>query len=261
MTAHAHHDHHEVLHLARQVLESGLQLADGASDERLVGDLAVVAANGLQQRLARRALVHVAELETPPIDLVCRVTLQEMFHEQVRLLRLRQLLQVRCGGGGCVLRTRLVRTRILVLVRRLLQPSFDRLDLSLHRLLVQIIVQIIVHVREIFLLLAPSVSSTARAPAPSGPESPCRSGVPPGPRRAPRTAGPRPASPASATTSHHAASPTSNPREIEISSSLNSGVVRPSRRLSVSSLRLVRFPDPLAPEDLHALPVARRSPR
>ena len=152
MTAHAHHDHHEVLHLARQVLESGLQLADGASDERLVGDLAVVAANGLQQRLARRALVHVAELETPPIDLVCRVALQEMFHEQVRLLRLRQLLQVRCGGGGCVLRTRLVRTRILVLVRRLLQPSFDRLDLSLHRLLVQIIVQIIIYVREIFLL-------------------------------------------------------------------------------------------------------------
>ena len=152
MTAHAHHDHHEVLHLARQVLESGLQLADGASDERLVGDLAVVAANGLQQRLARRALVHVAELETPPIDLVCRVALQEMFHEQIRLLRLRQLLQVRCGGGGCVLRTRLVRTRILVLVRRLLQPSFDRLDLSLHRLLVQIIVQIIIYVREIFLL-------------------------------------------------------------------------------------------------------------
>ena len=152
MTAHAHHDHHEVLHLARQVLESGLQLADGASDERLVGDLAVVAANGLQQRLARRALVHVAELETPPVDLVCRVALQEMFHEQVRLLRLRQLLQVRCGGGGCVLRTRLVRMRILVLVRRLLQPSFDRLDLSLHRLLVQIIVQIIIYVRVIFLL-------------------------------------------------------------------------------------------------------------
>ena len=138
------------------MLESGLQLADGASDERLVGDLAVVAANGLQQRLARRALVHVAELETPPIDLVCRVALQEMFHEQIRLLRLRQLLQVRCGGGGCVLRTRLVRTRILVLVRRLLQPSFIlilHLPLqSLHRLLVQIIVQIIIHVREIFLL-------------------------------------------------------------------------------------------------------------